>query len=157
MVKKILYAIFFFSFCALSACSSDKKMDYNSVSLKISKETLVEELGQEPSSVTKQDNADEYIYEQCEYLGYTGTMTYIFALDELVVSRWESITDQKENMSEMYETIKKELDSTYGEGAESADTQEDTTCIWKTSDKTISIGTSMKGSQYMVYIIESKA
>lgn len=150
--KSKFLSILALSLALLSACNSSKAITYTTPEKGISQEELTKQVDMEPSKIENQDDAEMYVYNECNYYDYTGEMTYYFAQDMLSLSRWESIAESEQAGKDMYQNILNKIKEENGEGTLSEDGN---SCVWDTDKKTITLGYVHDEEGYKVYVLES--
>lgn len=114
------------------------------------KEEVQEKVGQTPSAQTEESNTQTSRYEDMEYCGHKGTMTFYFSEDALTLTQWDTTSDKEKDALEIYEDIKSRLTDKYGEASQNDDTY---ACNWYTDEKQISLNYT-DGDAYKVTVVE---
>lgn len=152
-MKKQLTTLLIVCCLLFAGCSkAPKEVDYYIAEKNATADDLVESIGSEPSKIETQDDAEMYVYNECNYYDYTGEMTYYFAQDMLSLSRWESIAESEQAGKDMYQNILNKIKEENGEGTLSEDGN---SCVWDTDKKTITLGYVHDEEGYKVYVLES--
>ncbi|MDE7424092.1 MAG: hypothetical protein K2N51_10400 [Lachnospiraceae bacterium] len=151
--KNIILSLLLLCILFLVSCHSQGNISYTTPQKGISQKELKKQLDSKPSTVEKQDGMELYVYDNCNYHSYTGKMTYYFAEDMLVLSRWESIAESDEEGEKMYQDILKSITTENGEGTESEDK---TSYSWDTEKKKITLGYMKNEEGYKVYCLENE-
>lgn len=135
----------------LAACGKEGYENKNEMSAGTSKEEVQEQLGQTPSAENSESNTETTTYEDMEYCGHKGTMTYYYSNDALTLSQWDSTADNKEDALEIYDDLKNKLTDEYGDGSQGGD--ENSYC-WYTDEKQISLSCTDADGKYKVSVVE---
>ena len=140
------------SLCLLvTACGKEGYENKNEMSAGISKEEVQEKLKQTPSAETEESNTETTTYEDMEYCGHKGTMTYYYSKDALTLSQWDSTADKEKDALEIYDDLKNKLTDEYGDGSQGGD--ENSYC-WYTDEKQISLSCTDADGKYKVSVVE---
>lgn len=95
-----------------------KEISYETAEFADTKDALLDTLKANPNEIQTQDTLVSYIYKDCTYLDHTGVMTYYMVEDKILYSRWEATLKDKEQASQFYTKICKELQSTHEKSSE---------------------------------------
>lgn len=136
----------------LTACGKEGYENKNEMSAGTSKEEVQEKLKQTPSAETSESNTETTTYEDMEYCGHKGTMTYYYSNDALTLSQWDSTADTEEDALKLYDDLKDKLTDEYGDGSQGGD--ENSYC-WYTDEKQVSLScTTDTDGTYKVSVVE---
>lgn len=150
-MKKLL-TITLLSLCLLTtACGKEGYENKNEMSAGTSKEEVQEKLGQTPSAETEESNTETTTYEDMEYCGHKGTMTYYYSKDALTLSQWDGTADTEKDALKLYNDLKDKLTGEYGDGSQGGD--EHSYC-WYTDEKQVSLSCTDADGKYKVSVVE---
>lgn len=138
----------------LNACGSTP-VDYTTADKNTDEKTLTAKVSAEPDSVEKDENGMKMVtYDKSEYGDYTGKMVYYFLADKLMMSRWETECDDKEDMNEIYQAICKNVSKDMGEGKADKDQQ---CTVWSSDEKDVTVGCNVsEDKECIVYMVENQ-
>lgn len=152
-IKKIAVPLMIVTL-TLTACGSTP-VDYTTADKNTNEKTLTAQVSAEPDSVEKDENGMKMVtYDKSEYGDYTGKMVYYFLEDKLMMSRWETECDDKEDMIEIYQAICKNVSKDMGEGK--ADKEQQCT-VWSSDEKDVTVGCNVsEDEECSVYMVENQ-
>ena len=139
------------SFFAIG-CNNSKTISYQSVNQTTSKKDLVAMLDSKPKETISENGVEKYIYK-CTFLDYEGTMTYSFAEENMMTSRWQTTTTVETDAKSMYQNICKEEEKNYGKGT-STDTPDSMQCKFTTEDRLVVVNFITMDGEYEVSVTE---
>ena len=150
-MKKLL-TITLLSLCLLAtACGKEGYENKNEMSAGTSKEEVQEKLKQTPSAETSESNTETTTYEDMEYCGHKGTMTYYYSKDALTLSQWDGTADTEEDALKLYNDLKDKLTGEYGDGNQGGDAHSH---CWYTDEKQVSLSCTDDNGKYKVSVVE---
>ena len=139
----------------LNGCGKSNPVDYKTAEKNTSQKELTAQVSAEPDNVTKQDDGTKIVtYKNSNYGDYTGTMDYYLVDDKLMMSRWETECDDKEDMNEIYQAICKNVSKDMGEGKADKDQQ---CTVWSSDEKDVTVGCNVsEDKECIVYMVENQ-
>ena len=151
-MKKLTFTILLITcIFTISACGKEGYENKNEMSAGTSKEEVQEKLGQTPSAETEESNTETTTYEDMEYCGHKGTMTYYYSKDALTLSQWDGTADTEEDALKLYNDLKDKLTGEYGDGNQGGDAHSH---CWYTDEKQVSLTYTDTDGTYKVSVVE---
>ena len=130
------------------------KVDYQTAEKNTTTSQMEENIGSKPDSVTDENGMTINTYDNSVYMDYTGKIDYYYLEDKLMMSRWETKCDDKEDMNEIYQAICKNVSKDMGEG--NADKKQQCT-VWSSDEKDVTVGCNVsEDEEYTVYMVENQ-
>lgn len=151
-MKKITFTILLITcIFTISSCGKEGYENKNEMSAGTSKEEVQEQIGHTPSAETSESNTETTTYEDMEYCGHKGTMTYYYSDDALTLSQWDSTADTEEDALKLYDELKNKLTDEYGDGSQGGD---EYSYCWYTDEKQVSLSYTEADGTYKVSAVE---
>ena len=130
------------------------KVDYQTAEKNTTTSQMEENIGSKPDSVTDENGMTINTYDNSVYMDYTGKIDYYYLDDKLMMSRWETECDDKEDMNEIYQAICKNISKDMGEGK--ADKEQQCT-VWTSDEKDVTVGYNVsEAKECIVYMVENQ-
>ena len=130
-ITSLLLVTLLLSF-SFTGCGAEKPtvVPYTSLTLDNSYEDMVKAEGESKDSYDSVFEGTTYSYPK-NYLGLDGNVTYNYDADNQLCSiSWMYVADSKEDVSDIYDNIKKELVSSYGESGYSNGVSSNSGDVW---------------------------
>ena len=130
------------------------KVDYKTAEKNTSQTSMEKTIGSKPDETTEENGMTINTYEHSTYMDYDGKMDYYYLEDKLMMSRWETECDDKEDMTEIYQSICKNVSKDMGEGKADKDQQ---CTVWSSDEKDVTVGCNVsEDEECIVYMVENQ-
>lgn len=130
------------------------KVDYQMAEKNTTTSQMEESIGSKPDETKEENGMTINTYDNSIYMDYTGKMDYYYLDDKLVMSRWETECDGRENLNEVYQAICKNISKDMGEGKADKDQQ---CTVWTSDEKDVTVGCNVsEEDECVVYMVENQ-
>lgn len=130
------------------------KVDYKTAEKNTTQFSMEKTIGSKPDETKEENGMTVNTYEHSTYMDYDGKMDYYYLDDKLMMSRWETECDDKEDMTEIYQAICKNVSKNMGEGK--VDKEQQCT-VWSSDEKDVTVGCNVsEDGDYIVYMVENQ-
>ena len=130
------------------------KVDYKTAEKNTSQISMEKTIGSKPDETKEENGMTINTYENSIYMDYNGKMDYYYLEDKLMMSRWETECDDRENLNEVYQAICKNISKDMGEGKADKDQQ---CTVWSSDKKDVTVGCNVsEDDKCLVYMVENQ-
>lgn len=155
--KRILYAaicLIIIAVILVVLLLPKHKVKYKMSEKNTSQTSMEKVIGSEPDETREENGMTINTYDNSVYMDYTGKIDYYYLNDKLVMSRWETTCDHKEDMNEIYQSICKNVEKDMGNGK--VDKEQKCT-LWNAEDKDVTVGCHVsEDEKYIIYMVENQ-
>lgn len=134
-MKKQVLAILLAS-TMLCACGEKGYENQHDLSAGTSKEDVISEMDKKPKEENSTSNTETASYDDEEYCGHKGTMTYYFSQKKLTLTQWDTTAKDEKECQDIYNDIKDKLNQKYGNGNSNGD---ENNYSWITEEKQVTL------------------
>lgn len=130
------------------------KVDYKTAEKNTTQSSMEKTIGSKPDETKEENGMTINTYDNSIYMNYTGKMEYYYLDDKFMMSRWETECDAKEDMTEIYQSICKNVSKDMGEGKADKDQQ---CTVWTSDEKDVTVGCNVSEDENCtVYMVENQ-
>ena len=130
------------------------KVDYKTSKKNTTQTEMEDKIGSKPDETKEENGMTVNTYEHSTYMDYDGKMDYYYLENKLMMSRWEKECDDKEDMTEIYQAICKNVSKDMDDGTEDKEQQ---CTVWSSDEKDVTVGCNVsEDEKCTVYMVENQ-